>query len=70
MCLCPSPSLLRASSLTFARSLLDCQHLHAAHPGLLHGRRGPGTPGEAAMTHTHTLTKAFPSMDLQAAARK
>lgn len=39
--------------LTFACSLFDCQHVHAAHPGLLHGRGGTGTPGETEIKHTH-----------------
>lgn len=39
--------------LTFACSLLDCQHLHAAHPGLLHGRGGTRTTGETGIKHAH-----------------
>lgn len=58
---------VRGLFLTFACSLLDCQHLHAAHPGLLHGRGGPGTTGETGMKHTH-VEESLTAMDYQSAA--
>lgn len=39
-------------ALTFARSLFDCQHLHAAHPGLLHGGGGARAAGQTGIQPT------------------